>query len=676
MTGKVTGRGADTQSMFSVSVSLCRRSRASHRLNDSLTVLSALSTTDAIQLLTYRGTVRTVDREKLRDKARQLQMKESLRLTMCARIQQQLKKAPKVAEELASEVLKVLQQRGLPPDVSNDALAAIVHELSARRSEQLALAASAMKAAGPEEHFEDRAPVKEKLSGRRLSGTKDLSSRSRVKSGDKQQQKSSRSRGAVDPQVHGDGVVDEDVYVTQAQLQQLSTGFRLPPRASPKKEKNNGIWEEIVKFSSVEEQLEAKRKQEAKLRQRTELAERLSAQVSQKHEQSTIERQANEMFHRESMQRLSELEDDERRKEQQRVEKAKQLIQIQNEQRLAKMKQHEREQQIKKTQETKMAELLRKQKEDDQAKEVARREREQERLRLVLLENQQQLEQKRHEKEREHALDTKLADDYIRMEEAKEAARRKQLEDMANNVKAKMKFFDDTAKASMDAKEREEEQRVRRAQEEYAKQQTEAERKKKADAEARTRAQHEYLRQQVAEKKLRDDAAKRDLNKQAELWKHERMEAERRERLAIQQRAQRNTTQQEILRQQMRDKERQLLEADQTTLEVQLNAGILAKIHKQAQANGAVVVSETQNRSREVRQWSCQRLRLGACVLTWVFVVCLCSLELTVAGERGDVPAAPALSEYHQALGHISRAQKISLSTNTTSTTTNRSEAQ
>ncbi|TYZ60005.1 hypothetical protein PybrP1_002196 [[Pythium] brassicae (nom. inval.)] len=573
MTGKATGRASakcsDTHSMFSV------------------------------------GTVRTVDREKLRDKARQFQMKESLRLAMCARIQQQLKKSPKAAEELASEVLKVLQQRGLPPDVSNDALAVLVHELSTRRSEQLALAAAATKAAGPEDRSDDRVPLQNKASGRRLSGSKDLSSRSRGKSGEKQQ-KGPHSRGTSDSRISsGDAVTDEDVYLTQSQLQQMSTGFRLPPRVSPKKDKNNGIWEEIVKFSSVEEQLEAKRKQEAKLRQRAELAERLSAQVNQKQERSANERQASEMYHRENMQRLSELEDDERRNEQQRLEKAKQLIQIQNEQRLTKMKQHEREQQTKKAQEAKMAELLRKQKEDDQAKELARREREQERLRLVSLENQRQLEQKRQEKERERELEIRLAGDYIKTEDAKEAARKKQLEDMASNIKAKMKFFDDTSKAGTDAKARDEEQRVRRAQEEYAKQQGDAERKKKADAEASSRAQQEFLRQQMVEKKARDAAAKRDLNKQAELWTHERVDAERRERLALQQRAVRNTAQQEVLRQQMRDKERRLLEADQTALEVQLNASILDRIHKHtgsAQANGAVVVSETQHRSRELQE--------------------------------------------------------------------------
>ncbi|RLN97792.1 hypothetical protein BBJ28_00015013, partial [Nothophytophthora sp. Chile5] len=81
------------------------------------------------------------------------------------------------------------------------------------------------------------------------------------------------------------------------------------------------------------------------------------------------------------------------------------------------------------------------------------------------------------------------------------------------------------------------------------------------------------------------------------------VEAERRDRLANQQRAVRNRSQQEVLRQQMRDREQRSLQADQTALEMQLNAQLLEKIHQQtstAQNQAAGVISETQSRSREV----------------------------------------------------------------------------
>lgn len=539
-------------------------------------------------------TVRTVDREKLRDKARMFQMKENLRLALCGRIQQQYKKSPALAQELASEVLKMLQQRGVSvAQLSDDMLAGIVQELSSRRQEQMMLA----------KRDRDREPVSERgnnempVSGRRsqpkpLSGARPRRSRGG----------SDQSGGQSDRSATGSGD-DDNVYVTQSQLQQMSLGFRLPPKVSPKKNKGNGIWEDIVKFSSVKEQQEAKRKADMKMRQREEFATRLDAQVTQKERQQQAERDASAKYHREAAERRLELDEEERQKERDRLERAMALTKIQNEQRLAKMQQLERERLNKKTQEQKMAELLRQQKEEDSRREQAKRAAEKQRIAMVQHENEQQLEQKRQGKARDREFEMKLAEDYFKMEDAKEAARVQQLQVLANNIQAKMKFFGDTAKADMDARLREEEARVLKCQEEYARQQVEAERKKKADAELRSLSQQEYLKSQIQEKKLRELAEKRDLNKQAELWKQERMDAERRERMANQQRAIRNMSQKEVLLQQIRDKEQRSLEADQTMLEIQLNASLLQKIHKQTgetQANGANVVSETQNRSREV----------------------------------------------------------------------------
>lgn len=540
-------------------------------------------------------TVRTVDREKLRDKARMFQMKENLRLALCGRIQQQCKKSPALAQELASEVLKTLQQRNISvAQLSDDMLAGIVHDLSSRRQEQMMLA----KRDRDREPASDPAINEMPVSGRRSQSKPSSGARPRRSRGNSDQ------NGGQTGRATSAGGDDDNVYVTQSQLQQMSLGFRLPPKVSPKKNKGNGIWEDIVKFSSVEEQMEAKRKADRKMQQREEFSTRLNAQVTQKERQQQAEREASLKYHREAAERRLELDEEERQKERDRLERAKALTKIQNEQRLAKMQQHERERLNKKVQEQKMAELLRQQKEEDTRREQAKRAAEKQRIALVQRENEQQLEQKRQGKAREREFEMKLAEDYFKMEDAKEAARVQQLQVLANNIQAKMKFFGDTAKADMDARLREEEARVLKCQEEYARQQAEAERKKKADAELRSLSQQEYLKSQIQEKKLRELGEKRDMNKQAELWKQDRMEAERRERMANQQRAMRNMSQKEVLLQQIRDKEQRSLEADQTMLEVQLNASLLQKIHKQtgeAQANGANVVSETQNRSREVR---------------------------------------------------------------------------
>ncbi|TMW59481.1 hypothetical protein Poli38472_004550 [Pythium oligandrum] len=565
---------------------------------------SAVKGSDTQSIMSMTS-VRTVDREKLRDKARQMQMRDNLRLMLCARIQQTLKKSPKVAEELAGAVLRAQQQRGLGMELSDDELRRTVEEICGRRQEQKHIAASARNDPDETLRGNQHQIALDKRSGRRSSsGTKDSSARSHGSgegaSGRRGTKSSSKNRIK---ESEASPTADEDnVYMTQSQLQQLSTGFRLPPKVSPKKEKGNGIWEEIVKFSSVEEQLEAERRTAAKENARHFISSKLEEQVHDRRQQLEAQRKAAQEEHERTIARVRAQEEEERAKERKRLEMAQQLTQIQTEQRRVKAQQQERERQAKKAQEIKMAETLRKQMEDERARDQARKETEKQRIMRVLQDNQEELRRKQQLKEQERDLEVKLAEDYVKMEESKEAARRKHLEDMAANVKARMKFFGDTAKADMDAKAREEEQRVLKYQEEYARQQAEAERKKKEEAERRNQQQQEQLRQQMQEKRAREAAVKTDLNKQAELWRQERIEAERKEKLMQQQRAMRNHSQQDVLKQQIREKETRSLEADQSLLEVQLNAKLLEKIHKQV-GNGASVVSETQNRSREVRTY-------------------------------------------------------------------------
>eukprot|EP00644_Phytophthora_capsici_P016746 jgi/Phyca11/19384/fgenesh1_pg.PHYCAscaffold_47_\ len=544
------------------------------------------------------STVRTVDRERLRDKARQMQMKERQRLAMCARLQKKLRKSPKVAEEMASEVLRIVKQRGISAtDLTDSALVEIVNEISIRRQNQLSLAAQTGRKPPLDNQEESTAASalrlsREKNSGRRSTNSKERSGR---------QVKGARGASTAESQY----VVDDDRYLSEARLQQKSVGFILPARVSPKKERDNGIWEEIVKFSSIEEQMEAQRVKERKLQERREYTSKLQAQVSQKRSNRQQERENNAEYYRQTMEKIRQAEDEERRKEQERLDREHQLIAIQTQQRLAKYAQTERERAVKKTQEQQAAAMLEKQRKDDLAREKARKEAEKRRVELVFQENEAQLELKRQHQAQEREWEMKLAEQYISMEKKKDEARRKQIEAMAENIKKKMKIFDDTAKASNDAKAREEDERVKRYQQEYSQKQLEDERKRRTDAEARSHAQQEYLRIQMQEKKEREEALKRDLNKQADLWKQERVEAERREKLAKQQRAIRNRSQQDVLLQQMHERELRSLQADQTSLEVQLNSRLLEKIHQQAgvaQSQAEDVVSETQNRSRELQE--------------------------------------------------------------------------
>ncbi len=112
-----------------------------------------------------------------------------------------------------------------------------------------------------------------------------------------------------------------------------------------------------------------------------------------------------------------------------------------------------------------MVEMLKRQKEEEEQQEKTRKILEKQRVEQVLQENDLLLQKKELEKQKEREYELKLAADYIRMEEAKDAARKKQLEDLSNNIKARMKFFNDTAKADMLARTQEEERRIKKYQE-------------------------------------------------------------------------------------------------------------------------------------------------------------------------------------------------------------------
>ncbi|CEG41800.1 uncharacterized protein PHALS_12123 [Plasmopara halstedii] len=541
-----------------------------------------------------------VDRERLRGKACRMRMNEKLRLQMCARLQQKLHKTPRMAEEMVSEVLRIIKRQKLvASELTDAALSEIVDNLTLQRQTKNSLDARSTKRSlhHSQEQVDPPRPIKLRPIGELKSGRKSSTGK---KCTDNNNFSSGNCGGS-----QGQTNAEDERYVTETQHQQKSVGFSLPVRVSPKKCREHGIWEEIVKFNSFEEQREAQLNKERKLRERLEFTAKLDDQVFRKHQSSKQERELSAEFHRQTLEKIRQADDEECKREHKRFERERQQIEIQTQQRIAKKAQQDRERAIKKAQEEHAAELLEKQRSYDVANEKARKETEKKRVAQVCQENEIQLQQKRLQQARERELEVKLAEEYISMEKKKDEARRKQIDAMAENVKKKMKIFDDTLKASTDAKAREEDARLQRYQQEYANKQLEDERKRRADADVRSRAQAEYLRVQMQEKKEREKAMKHDLNKQADLWKQERAEAEDRDNLVKKQRILKNRAQQSILRDQIHERELRFLKADQSQLEVQLNAQLLEKIHKEAgvaQGRAKDVVLMTKNRSRELQE--------------------------------------------------------------------------
>ncbi|OQR84134.1 trichohyalin-like protein [Achlya hypogyna] len=517
-----------------------------------------------------RASLRTLDKERIRQKALFLNMKEKLRMSMCVRIQKVCKKPPAAAQTLATQVIEALQQQGASSNLTDAELQRLVGQFSRGQSSTASVSATEAKVMTPAREAKAETPKSSKSKARKAS-----------------------KQGSRTPSPAP--LPAESIYVTESQLQQASVGFVLPPRKSPKKHKQDDIWNTLVQIQSLEEASEAQAKLQQKVKQKSTWSEELQAQVDDKLRRKDLEAQDNQKYFEESMHKLARMNDAERAKEIDRVARAKEQNRIQEEQRQYKLQKKLAEETARRQAEARMAETIAKQKADDEAKEAARKQAEKIKMARVLEENDAQLRKKQLMVAADRELEMKLASDYVAMEERKDAQRQKGLEELSKKIQAKMKFFDDTSKAETDIRNKEDEMRIRRYQEEYERRQAEIDDKKREEAMRRNHEQQAYLKQQMQLKKERERLEKEDYDKQADMWRVDRERAEQRQRLLDQQRATKNQLQQSWLQQQIRAKEEKDLEADHTPLEVQLNQTLLHKLGKLP-----AVATATRQRSREL----------------------------------------------------------------------------
>lgn len=141
-----------------------------------------------------------------------------------------------------------------------------------------------------------------------------------------------------------------------------------------------------------------------------------------------------------------------------------------------------------------------------------------------------------------------------------------------------MKYFDDTAKADMRVKEQVEARRCLVYQMEYEANLEKKEKKKIAAMQVRNVQQMEELKRQMLFKKKTEKMEKEDLNQQAVFWKKEQVKANAKEVWENTQRKERYKSQMACLQEQIIQRERNMLLADHTPLEMQLNQRMLYKI--------------------------------------------------------------------------------------------------
>ncbi|OQR96907.1 trichohyalin, partial [Thraustotheca clavata] len=406
-----------------------------------------------------RASMRTLDKEKIRQRALYLNMKEKLRMSICVRIQKQCRKTPAQAQILAQQVLESVQTNGLSSNLSDSELEQLVRQLSRPGQE----------------------PPKEKTPQKEMTPKKDATPPASGKKSRKSLLHDKKHTGVPPP--------IESVYVTESQLQQASVGFVLPPRKSPQKHKQDDIWNTLI---------------QVKVKQRSSWNEELNAQVQDKLRRKSVKNHEDQKYYEETMQKLEQMNQEERTKELDRIVRAKEQNKIQEEQRQYKMAKKQLELETRRQAELHMAEAVTQQKAHEEAKEIARKEAEKIKMERVLKENEALLEKKRQIKQEDRELELKLADDYIKMEEKKDAMRQHGLDELSKKIQAKMKFFDDTSKAEIDMKNKQEEIRILRYQQDYDQKQAQLDEKKREDAIKRNHDQQEYLKQQMKLKKERE----------------------------------------------------------------------------------------------------------------------------------------------------------------------------
>lgn len=496
-----------------------------------------------------RSQFRNATREKLQEKAMKIKMKEKLTQSICIRIQTQLKKTPEISRRLGAYIVAKILKEGLDSEPSHEDFVELVRE---------AAKATVTRTSIPS------------------SSTSGKSCKSRTLS--------SRERRLNQRQEELEAKARADVYMTEAQHQQASIGFKDPGmKLSPSKKQKADIWSEMVQYSAVEQEEKKQKEQVATYSNRVEWTSVLERQLHEKEEAKRRQKLENERYHQLSLEKLEKENELERKKEEERIRIAKEQHCAQEEQRRLKQIELDRQREIKAFQEERLVRSIQEQKERDEVREIARKEAERAKMLIVLQENEEWLNRKKQMKDEEREYERRLAEQYIKLEEKKDAARRRGLEEQSKRILAKMKIFDDTAKAEMDGKEKEEEMRCLKYQLDYETRLKTEEEKRKELLRERNRAQQEELKRQMELKKQKERLEKEEYSQQASMWQKECQAAKKKEKREYEQRVQRNRMQQEWLRDQMMERQHQQMMADHTALEMQLNKGILTKIQSAGQ---------------------------------------------------------------------------------------------
>lgn len=386
-----------------------------------------------------------------------LKLKETMTSNVCIRIQSTCKKSPEISRKIAGWMVANMLKAGLDGNLPDTEFRAMVAE-GAKQFASVKMDATSAKNSG-------RKPTPKTHRSRRKSSSSELRT-----------------------------MAERGNYKTEAQLQQESVAFQGAQRLSPTKANKKDIWSDLVQHSTAEAQATEQIKVEKQVKTREKWVDDLENQRRIKERKLKAEREANEKYHKETMERLEAENKIEQEKQSRRIQLAKEQHLVQNQQRREKEEIKMKEDKLKAYEEHQLVLRIKKQQQSQEAAEAAKKQAEKTKMMRVLDENDEYLQRKEQAKQKEREYEIKLQEEYISMEEAKDAARKKALEDMSAKIQAKMKYFDDTSKAEMDKKEKEEAMLC-------LKYQLEHEQKKKQDEDTRNAKKRERNRLQQLELK-------------------------------------------------------------------------------------------------------------------------------------------------------------------------------
>lgn len=288
-------------------------------------------------------------------------------------------------------------------------------------------------------------------------------------------------------------------------------------------------WEAIQNFNIMLHYEEQKQTMLREQERKRLIKEELDRQVREKNKRKkheALEEQEYEEVQKKHLDLLAKKEKDRMRETHQKVinEKKNRDQQLQEEKlrkRLAEKQEFEQEKQV--------VDRLHQEMEEERRHVAEKRRQEREYLQIMLQENELQKKRQMEEQEKERQEDIKAQEAYNRMLEQQEKDRAKEIAERERRAQEFMGRMADTVIKNMDAKQREEEEKIRQyeLEKEMADRRHDTRAQKRREEEKRK--MREFLAKQVEDKKKKEKIEKELNDEQAQMWKRDRENYEQEE---------------------------------------------------------------------------------------------------------------------------------------------------